>query len=105
MPFLAAAAAALAFLPALGAGFILNWDDGVVIVHNPYISGLGAESLRWMFLRAGITTYQPVAWLAYALIRLAFGPGPFGVHLASLLLHSCNAALVGLVAARLIAAA
>jgi hypothetical protein len=86
---LLALAAAAAFWPALHNGFV--WDDKDLIVENAGIAGLDPARLRWMFTTLYYTTYQPLGWLSYAVIRAAAGLDPAAFHLASLVCHAAVA--------------
>ena len=96
-----ATATFIAFLPALGNGF-LNWDDDELILRNPHIRGLGAGNLKWMFTTFYFGPYMPVTWVSYALDYSLWGTDPFGYHLTNLLLHAANAALFYLLATMLL---
>lgn len=91
----------VAFAPALGGAF-LNWDDAENLVANPHYRGLGPTELRWMWSAVHMGHYIPVTWLTFGLDYLLWGTNPAGYHLTSLLFHALNAALVYLVAARLL---
>lgn len=78
------AAAALAYLNALSAGF--QFDDFNVIVDNPAVHSLAA----WWDGMPGI---RPLLKLSYTLNWLA-DPGPAGFHAVNVLLHLVNVALV-----------
>ena len=93
-----------AFVPALG-GTFLNWDDAENLVGNPHYRGLGPAQLRWMWSAVHMGHYIPVTWLTFGLDYLLWGMNPAGYHLTSILFHALNAALVYLVAARLLPAA
>jgi Flp pilus assembly protein TadD len=93
-----------AFLPALEGRF-LDWDDRNNFVENPHYRGLGWPQLRWMFTTPHLGHYIPVAWMTLGLDYLLWGLDPFGYHLTNLLLHAVNAALVYLLAVRLLALA
>jgi len=86
------AATAVVFLPILGNGFV--WDDPYLFAQNAMHHGLGAANLRWMATTFLMGQYRPLGWLLWHFVYRAFGPGPFGYHLVSLLLHAANAALV-----------
>lgn len=101
-PALTAALAFLAFLPALGAGFV-NWDDEASFLTNRAYRGLGAAELRWMFTTTLLGHWSPLAWLSWSLNYVTGGLDPWGYHLGSLLLHSTNVALFWLIARRLLA--
>jgi tetratricopeptide (TPR) repeat protein len=93
---------AAVFAPALGNGFV-NWDDDVNITDNPHFRGFAAANLRWMFTTPRMGHYVPLTWLTLALDHALWGMNPRGYHATSVLLHAANAALVFLVARRLLA--
>ncbi|MBI4678574.1 MAG: tetratricopeptide repeat protein [Elusimicrobia bacterium] len=103
-PVLVAAAAFAAFLPALSAGFV-SWDDQIIIIDNPFYRGLGLTQVRWMFTNFLAGHYHPVTWLSFGLDHGLWGMDPAGYHLTSLVIHSLNAALLSLVAGRLLSSA
>lgn len=99
---LAAAAAFLAFLPALRAGFV--WDDAANLLENPGFRSLDLRHLRWMFTTTYMGPYQPLSWLSLGLDYKLWGMRPLGFHLTNLLLHAANAALFFAVSRRILAA-
>jgi protein O-mannosyl-transferase len=112
-PSRAAIGPAFAFLGTLGVvalvfsrvasyGF-LNWDDPDVLVRNPPLDGPGV--VAWAFSTTHVGHYQPLAWLAWAALRRGFGSGAAVHHLAALVGHAVNTALVFLLARRLAGAA
>ena len=103
VPFLAAACAlatVLVFLPAATFPF-LNWDDVVNVVSNPNLN-FSASGLRWMAEGALLGHWHPLAWLTFAADRAIWGTDPFGYHLTNVLLHASSAALLFLLARRLL---
>ena len=92
------------FLPALRGEF-LNWDDSVNFVANPHYRGLGWSQISWMFTTTLMGHYIPVTWLSFGLNYTLGGMDPWGYHLGNIVLHASNAALVYLIARRLLAAA
>jgi tetratricopeptide (TPR) repeat protein len=96
------AVVALTFRPVVGHGF-LNWDDPDVLVRNPSLDGPGV--VAWAFSTTHLGHYQPLAWLAWAALRRAFGPGAAVHHVAALAGHLANTALVLLLSLRLAGAA
>ncbi|HKZ07012.1 MAG TPA: tetratricopeptide repeat protein [Methylomirabilota bacterium] len=94
----------LAFLPALGGEF-LDWDDRENFLHNPHYRGLGPAQLHWMLTTGLMGHWMPLTWLTLALDWSLWGMNPVGYHLTSLVLHGVAAALLYLVARRLLAAA
>jgi tetratricopeptide (TPR) repeat protein len=79
-----------AFWPCLGAGFV-NFDDDFVVLHNPWLRELSANSLRWMFSESWIGHWTPLAWISLALNHAVHGLDPFGYHLVNVALHALNA--------------
>jgi tetratricopeptide (TPR) repeat protein len=101
---LVALLAALPFLPGLFGDF-LTWDDDRNFLHNPHYRGLGPEQLRWAFTTFHMGHWKPLTWLSLGLDHALWGLDPRGYHLSNLGLHALNAALVLLLARRLIALA
>src|SRR6266508_42520 len=91
----------LVFLPAVDNGFV-NWDDDVNLTENPHFRGLSPAHLRWMFTTTLMGHYIPLTWLSFGVDHAVWGMDPRGYHLTSVLLHALNAALVFLVARRLL---
>jgi hypothetical protein len=96
--------AAWAYWPVMSHGFV-NLEDYWLILDNPRLRELGAANLRWMFTSLDYGTYQPLGWLSYALIHRVQGYNPAAYHLASWLAHAACAALLCLVASRVLRAA
>lgn len=88
----------LAFHGVLRNGF-LNWDDQEVLVRNQRLEADGV--VAWAFTTTHMSHYQPLSWLAWAIVRRALGPGPAVHHLVSLLAHLAASALVFALAWRL----
>jgi hypothetical protein len=86
------AACFIVYWPAFGGGFV--WDDYQLIAENQALRGLDGERLRWMATSFYHSTYQPLGWLAYALIHAAFGLNPFYFHAAGVALHVLCAVLL-----------
>jgi protein O-mannosyl-transferase len=101
-------AAALPYVPTLGYGFV--YDDGPQIVENRDL--LSLHSIPGLFGQSISKTgsanntsqpvfYRPLFFSQLCVTRWLFGPGPFGFHLFSLLLHIGNTLLFCTVALRL----
>jgi protein O-mannosyl-transferase len=102
--FWACAAAVLTFLafsPVLRNGFV-DFDDPENFLTNLSYRGLGLSELKWMWTTFHMGPYMPLTWMSHGLDYLLWGLDPFGVHLASLLIHAANAALFFLLALRLL---
>jgi protein O-mannosyl-transferase len=93
-----------AFAPALRNGFV-DWDDGYLYISNPHWRGLGWSQIRWMFTTPLLENYVPIAWLTLGFDYIFWGLRPVGYHLTNLLLHSGSAALLYVIATRLLARA
>jgi protein O-mannosyl-transferase len=92
--------AVLPFIPVLGFDFV--WDDHVLIVENDLITGLDLGRLWWMAKSLWMGTWQPLGWLAYALIHAAAGIKPAAFHAAGLAAHAAVAAALCAAAERLL---
>jgi len=101
LPFLAGAIALLPFLPALDAGFV-RWDDVPMLVGETGYRGLDARALGWMLTTTVMGHWSPLAWLSFAVDHAMGGLDPRVFHATSLALHGVNAALVCVVARRLL---
>lgn len=103
-PLVAFVVTAVVFLPALGGGF-LDWDDGTLLLRNPWYRGLAPSNLAWMFTTVRMGHWMPLNWISFGLDYLLWGMNPFGYHLTNVLLHAAAASVLYLVAARLLRAA
>jgi hypothetical protein len=77
----------VAFLPALGAGFV-NWDDPENFLRNPAYRGLDGTHLRWMLSTFHMGVYIPLTWLTLAADHALWGMDPRGYHATSVLFHA-----------------
>lgn len=91
----------IAFLPALGNGFV-NWDDDKLLLENYHFRGFGAQQLKWMFTTTYMGHYHPLTWLSLAADYRLWKLNPAGYHLGNIILHTLNAALFYLLALRLL---
>lgn len=89
----------LAFLPALGNGFV--YDDEGYILRNPNIGELTPGNLWTILTEPYFGNFHPLHHLLIALQRALFGLNPLGWHALSLLLHGLNTALLYRVLLRL----
>src|SRR5499427_9577008 len=99
LPLVAFVATALAFLPALGGGFI-DWDDGSLLLRNPWYRGLGPTNLAWMVSTVRMGHWMPLNWISFGLDYVVWGMNPLGYHLTNVLLHAASAAALYVVAKR-----
>ena len=94
------AAAAVAYLPALRAGFVWNDSDYVTA---PELRSL--DGLRRIWFELGATEqYYPLLHSAFWLQQWFFGESPAGYHVVNLLFHLGAVALFAAVLRRLLAA-
>ncbi len=92
------------FFPALQAGF-LDWDEEPLLIKNFAYRGLGLTQLRWMLTTTRMGHYMPMTWISYGWDYALWGMKPFGYHLTNVLVHGASAAVLYLIALRLLAAA
>ena len=104
LPLIAFGVTALAFLPALGGGFI-DWDDGSLLLRNPWYRGLGPTNLAWMVSTVRMGHWMPLNWISFGLDYVLWGMNPLGYHLTNVLLHAATGAALYVVAKRLLRAA
>ena len=94
----AAAVAAVLFLPSVRFGFA--YDDSVVVEGHPHVTGHAWVDLLVSPYHAGTTArvatglYRPLTILSLALNHVATGLHPWSYHLVNVLLHALLAALV-----------
>jgi tetratricopeptide (TPR) repeat protein len=95
----------LLYLPALGNGFV-NWDDDIYVYANPQLRSIAPPSLLRAFthIHPPSGNWHPLTMVSHAVDYAMWGLRPLGHHLTSILLHGCNAALVVLLAVRLLQA-
>jgi hypothetical protein len=95
----------LLYLPALGNGFV-NWDDDIYVYANPQLRSIAPPSLLRAFthIHPPSGNWHPLTMVSHAVDYAMWGLRPWGHHLTSILLHGCNAALVVLLAVRLLQA-
>lgn len=87
--------------PSLGNGLI-GWDDQTTIAGNPLLGRLSIPRFAQYFTAFSNFDYYPVFYLSFWPERLLWEGNPFGHRLTSLLLHALNAALVYLLALKLL---
>ncbi|MGB9624568.1 MAG: hypothetical protein ACPMAQ_06855, partial [Phycisphaerae bacterium] len=92
----------LAFLPAPYNDFV-NRGDEDVILRNIHARDFGRANLAWMFTTFRTGRYQPLNWLAFAIMRRLTPPEPFVFHLTGLAIHIVNVVLVYAIARKLLA--
>lgn len=94
------------YAPTLSFDFIREWDDGWLVLENPYLHRPHLDSvLESLDPRVNLypwgAEYLPVRNLSYFLDRVLWGFHPAGWHATQALLHAIASALVVSVLARL----
>jgi hypothetical protein len=102
-PLAVAIVPCLVFLPAIANGYV--WDDHFNFIANRGYRGLGWTHLTWMLTSAHLAHWIPVTWLTLGFDYAMWGMAPAGYHLTSIVFHAANAAIVYLIARRLLRAA
>jgi tetratricopeptide (TPR) repeat protein len=92
------AATLVAYLPALGAGFV--WDDDDYVTNNPLLRDPDGLARTW-FSADAPSQYFPLVYTSFRLEYALWGLDPFGYHLVNVCLHAANALLAWGVLARL----
>jgi len=88
----------LAYIPALGCGFI--WDDDEYVTENPTLRTV--DGLRRIWLEPRSTPqYYPLVFTTFWIEYHLWGLSPLGYHLVNVVLHAANTLLVWLVLRKL----
>jgi protein O-mannosyl-transferase len=90
------------YWPATGYDFV-SYDDQAFVSGNPHVQGaLNWEGVKWAFCNTEQASYwAPLMWLSHLLAWQFFGSNAWGHHLANVVLHAANTALVFLVIRRM----
>jgi protein O-mannosyl-transferase len=88
----------VAYLPALGNGFI--WDDDDYVTANPTLRSLDGLFRIWLEPGA-VPQYYPLTFTSLWIDYHLGGLEPFGYHLVNVLLHAANAVLAWRILLRL----
>jgi protein O-mannosyl-transferase len=92
---------AVAFLPALGHGF-LRFDDDIYVWREPHVkSGFTAENWNWAWTHSHAANWHPLTTLSHIVDCHLFGLRAWGHHLVNLMLQALAAILVFLVTKRM----
>lgn len=73
---------------------LVDWDDNIYILSNPYIFSLGIDNLKNIFSSFFMANYHPLTMFSYAIEYAIAGESPFIYHLTNVVLHLLNTALV-----------
>ncbi len=82
-----------AYAPVFSAGYV--WDDDSWLTGNPAISD--PQGLHTIWTSVPRMQYYPLLFTSFWLEYRLYGLNPLGYHLVNLLLHACNAFLLGLI--------
>jgi tetratricopeptide (TPR) repeat protein len=82
--------ALIAYIPAIGAGFI--WDDDLLLTANPQMQS--AHGLREIWLGKNSCDYTPLTLTTFWLEKTLWDDTPTGYHVVNILLHALAALLL-----------
>ena len=80
----------VAFLPAIGAGYI--WDDDSLLTANPQMQS--ASGLAEIWQGKNSRDYTPLTITTFWIERQVLGETPTGYHVINILLHAIAAVLL-----------
>jgi tetratricopeptide (TPR) repeat protein len=101
---LATLAAIALFSPSVRFGF-LPWDDQRNLAVIPGFRGASSSDLSWILTSRVMGHWVPLTWASLAIDHALWGRDPAGYHATNVVLHGVNAALLYLLARRLLRAA
>jgi protein O-mannosyl-transferase len=82
-----------AYAPAIGAGYV--WDDDSWLTGNTAVAD--PHGLHTIWTSVPRMQYYPLLFTSFWLEHSLYGFDPLGYHLVNILLHACNAFLLGLI--------
>jgi len=86
--------AVVVYLPAASGGFLI-WDDNINLLHNPALEYDWGLFLSWAFTDIEtVQRYKPLNWVLWRGVVAWTGLDPAALHLAGILLHAMNSALL-----------
>lgn len=83
------------YLPSFDNGFV-NWDDDEYVYDNPHLRLQGTAFFKWAFSSFYASNWHPLTWVSHKVDYALWGLSPAGHHVSSIVLHSVNTFLVGL---------
>jgi tetratricopeptide (TPR) repeat protein len=92
------------FYPALQNGLV-NWDDLTYLTENAQVRNLSWTSVGWFFTNVHHSNWHPLTSLSFAFDYAMWGEDPYHFHLTGIVLHALNAAVLFLLAFRLLGVA
>ncbi|MFH1278608.1 MAG: tetratricopeptide repeat protein [Candidatus Eisenbacteria bacterium] len=92
------AAVAVAYIPAIRAGYI--WDDARYVTENEALRSAGGLARIWFDVGATIQ-YYPMVFSTFWVEQRLWGLHPLGYHLVNVLLHGGSAILLWMILRRL----
>jgi tetratricopeptide (TPR) repeat protein len=91
----------IVYLPALQ-NDLIELDDAVYVLDNPYIRSFNLDLFQWAFFRFYAANWHPLTWISHAVDYALWGLNPLGHHLTNIILHAVNTALVILLTLKLL---
>ena len=82
-----------AYAPAIHAGYV--WDDDSWLTGNPAIQD--PHGLHTIWTSVPRMQYYPLLFTSFWVEYRLYGLDPIGYHLVNILLHACNAFLIGMI--------
>jgi hypothetical protein len=79
----------------------LQWDDFALLT-RPEFARPSWSAIKFFWSTTFLGHYTPLTWMSWGTDRWMWGGTPLGFHLTNLLLHAANAALVSLLARRVL---
>ncbi|MBD77693.1 MAG: hypothetical protein CL840_01975 [Crocinitomicaceae bacterium] len=86
------------FFPSIQYDYLINYDDGPLIVNNPVVQNFDVPG---MFSKFVFGLYHPITTLSFAIDNWLFNGMASGFHFSNILLHFINAILCYVLAFRL----
>lgn len=94
-----ALATLLAYVPAMGAGFI--WDDDRYLTENRVVQSGDWDGLADIWIPGNTPQWYPFVFTSFWIEHKLWGLAPAGYHVVNILLHIANAVLVWRIARRI----
>jgi Flp pilus assembly protein TadD len=89
---LIAAATLLAYIPAIGAGYV--WDDPRYVTENPALGSLEGLRQIWLEPTEVVPQYYPLTFTSLWIEHALWGLDPTGYHVVGVLLHTATSLLL-----------
>ena len=102
-PLLLVLITVVVFSPTLFNDFQRGWDDGWILLDNPYVVETSFGSIQYHFTHFFVGQYSPINTLVYSFIYKLFGFNPMAYHIMCLIVHIINVCLVYVTIKRMVA--